>query len=127
VIFVFGNANFQQSVLGWSALERYLVSSLKSLGYLCVFEGESYTSQKCPCCTEQTEYQGVGIRIKYCRKCHIFFHRDTMASQNIAIRAYSIHLGKGIPQQFLDPNQKEPKDDDSKKRKGKNGICFVYN
>ena len=30
-----------------------------------------------------------------------------MASQNIANRAYSIHNGTGIPEQFLYPNQKK--------------------
>ncbi len=72
---------------------------------------------------KQTEYQGVGIRIKYCRQCDVFFLRDTIASQNIAS---SIHNGTGIPEQFLHPNQKNDQDgnNNGKGRKRKNGICL---
>ena len=38
MIFVFGNASFQGGTLGWTALESWLVTSLKSLGFLVVFE-----------------------------------------------------------------------------------------
>ena len=123
MIFVFGNASFQGGTLGWTALESWLVASLKSLGFLVVFEDEAYTSQKCPCCKKQTEYQGLGIRIKYCRQFHVFFHRDTMASQNIANRAYSIHNGTGIPEQFLYPNQKNDQDGNNN---GKGIFVFIY-
>ena len=28
------------------------------------------------------ETQGTGVRIKYCRTCNIFYHRDVVAAEN---------------------------------------------
>ena len=45
-----------------------------------------------------------GIRIKYCRDCNIYFHRDTMAAQNQAIRKRSELFDGSIPIQFQRPS-----------------------
>ncbi len=50
-----------------------------ALGIGIDYVDEYLSSQKCPTCTRNVEMPN-GIRIKYCRDCNIYFHRDTMAA-----------------------------------------------
>ena len=84
-IFIFGDADFGHGT--WSSFTDYAVPKLKSLGHYVVFENEWGTSKLSPCCHKLLEKFSVddakGTRLKYCRGCHIFYHRDTMAGQNM--------------------------------------------
>jgi hypothetical protein len=84
LIFIFGDADFGPGT--WSSFTDYAVEKLKSLGHFVVFEDEWGSSKNCPCCHNMLENvagDAKGTRIKYCRSCHIYWHRDTMAGENM--------------------------------------------
>jgi hypothetical protein len=91
VVFALGNADFQSKKSVHVSFENYFIAKVRSLGYKVVFVDEYYTSQKAPCCGNQTEF--FGFRVKYCRNCHKFFHRDVMAGENTVNVARSILVG----------------------------------
>ena len=62
----------------------YLYEKLKSLGYPVYGVGEDMTSQGCPRAHGDGWCESVGMRVKYCRKCHVYFHCDVMAGENQA-------------------------------------------
>ncbi len=94
VVFGIGDA----SVKGWSGqFLEYLVLKLKSLGYNHIYYvGEAYTSQKCPRCQTLTQLvPNTRKRIKRCRACNTYFHRDEMAGHNMAVVLESnVHSGQ---------------------------------
>ncbi|OAQ26545.1 hypothetical protein K457DRAFT_697714 [Linnemannia elongata AG-77] len=59
----------------------YFIQTVRSLGYVVVGINEYYTSKKCPRCTEFIAQ--VTLRSFYCYSCKQYFHRDTMAAQNM--------------------------------------------
>ena len=64
-----------------------------------MYVNEFYTSQSCPRCQCQTFTVGdrCKFRVKYCLDCNIYYHRDTMAGQNMIRIALSELNGKGRP------------------------------
>ncbi|KAI3657436.1 hypothetical protein MP638_006717 [Amoeboaphelidium occidentale] len=80
-IFAVGSSDVQGSDNIHTAFGTYLVKKLQSLGYVVVTVDEYFTSQKCPRCYSQSE--AVCMRVKYCRTCHQYFHRDVMAGENM--------------------------------------------
>lgn len=83
VIFLIGDSDIGTGT--WTSFETICVNRLRALGHIVLLRWEHNTSQKCPkigCGHQQMEYQGVGIRVKYCRKCGIFYHRDVVAGEN---------------------------------------------
>jgi hypothetical protein len=125
IVFLIGDAEFKTGY--WSGFNNYIAKKLKSLGHIVHNVWEYNTSQKCPqekCGHSQLEYQGVGFRIKYCRKCHIFYHRDVVAGQNnVVIFLYEKANGKR-PEAFSPPsaeseNEQEDQSAVKKKRKRK--------
>ncbi|OAQ27379.1 hypothetical protein K457DRAFT_33831 [Linnemannia elongata AG-77] len=64
-----------------STFLSYFVQTVRSLGYVVVGINEYYTSKKCPRCTEFIAQ--VTLRSFYCYSCKQYFHRDTMAAQNM--------------------------------------------
>ena len=74
-----GRANFGRK----SSFEKHFITKVRSLGYKVFFVDEKYTSQKCPCCLRQCG--SIGIRVKTCTRCGKWYHRETMAAQNIAV------------------------------------------
>ena len=83
IIFLVGDSKIGHGT--WSSYETYLVDRLRCLGHTVILRWEHNTSQMCPrkeCNHSRMEDQGVGIRVKYCRSCHIFYHRDVVAAQN---------------------------------------------
>jgi len=101
VIVVFGKARFKNDQ-SFIALEKFLIPRLVSLGVGVGYVDEYLTSQKCPCCAGEVE-EPCGNRIKYCRDCNIWFHRDTMAAQNQLIRKRSELFDGTVPKQFQRP------------------------
>ena len=84
LIFIFGDADFGPGT--WTSFTDYAIPKLKSLGHYVVFENEWGTSKLSPCCHKVLEWipgDAKATRIKYCRGCHIFYHRDTMAGENL--------------------------------------------
>jgi transposase len=115
-----GDANFDAGE-AQSEFERYFVKKARSLGYIVGSINEYFTSQKCPNCKNFTEYVN-GIRVKYCRTCHKYFHRDVMAGQNIAQEMRNEARGMGRLD-YLKPDSggkaetSKVKEPDKKKRK----------
>jgi hypothetical protein len=101
VIVVFGKARFKNDER-FIALEKFLIPRLVSLGVGVGYVDEHLTSQKCPCCAGEVE-EPCGNRIKYCRECNVWFHRDTMAAQNQLIRKRSELFDGTVPKQFQRP------------------------
>lgn len=94
-------------------INRYFASKARSLGYTVVSVDENLTSQMCPCCGEKVE--AISMRVKYCRSCHKYFHRDVMAGQNMANVARSECLGEGRPAYLKKPPDKRQLSDDDGK------------
>ena len=128
-IFIFGDADFGHGT--WSSFTDYAVPKLKSLGHYVVFENEWGTSKLSPCChqvLEKVSGDAKGTRIKYCRGCHIYYHRDTMAGQNIIYTwQYALENNGQRPKEysfaFQQKEQEKKKEqgnlEKKRKRKGK--------
>jgi hypothetical protein len=83
VVFLIGDSDIGTGT--WSSFETICVERLRALGHIVLLRWEHNTSQMCPketCNHQQMEYQGEGIRVKYCRSCHLFYHRDVVAAEN---------------------------------------------
>ena len=70
-----------------------------------------------------------GTRIKYCRSCHIYWHRDTMAGENMIFTWRQTLLTGQRPKEYTyqeqaeadtnpNPNPKPEKEGKKRKRKG---------
>jgi hypothetical protein len=101
VVFALGDADFDSKKTIHVAFKNYFVEKVRSLGYKVLYVNEYYTSQKAPCCGNQTEF--FGVRVKYCRNCHKFFHRDVMAGENMVNVARSILVGGSRPAYLTKP------------------------
>jgi hypothetical protein len=115
VVFCLGNAQFESKGTVHRSFEKYFVKKIRSLGYPVLYLNEFMTSQKAPCCGSQAEF--FGFRVKYCRHCHKFFHRDVMAGENLVNVARAFLLREGRPEYLT---KKKPPDKVSgviKKRK----------
>jgi hypothetical protein len=74
---------------------------------------EQYTSVKCACCQshDTTEYVSGAdisfrdrIRVKYCRQCHKWFHRDVAGGENIAVAGEAELRGEPRPSYLCRPS-----------------------
>ena len=84
VVFVLGNAEFQSKTTTHTSFERYFVRKVRSLGYPVIWVNERYTSQRCPSCQDvNNTVQAMNMRVKYCRTCWKWLHRDNMAAENM--------------------------------------------
>jgi hypothetical protein len=131
LIFIFGDADFGPGT--WSSFTDYAVEKLKSLGHFVVFEDEWGSSKNCPCCHNMLENvagDAKGTRIKYCRSCHIYWHRDTMAGENMIFTWRQTLLTGQRPKEYTyqgqadtnptpNPKPKEEQEQKKRKRKGK--------
>lgn len=100
ILFVFGGAKFDMPSVSVKQ-QDYLCNKLRSLGYICYYVDEDQTSQKCSCCGNQV-LQLPGWTTKYCTGCKILFHRDVMASKNMAKLGIQLFLKKGVRCYYLD-------------------------
>jgi hypothetical protein len=75
-----GVASFDNT--GGASFEDHFARRAQSLGYKLFGVNEYLTSQMCPHCHQKCEQ--FGMRVKYCRTCHKYYHRDVMAGENIA-------------------------------------------
>ena len=83
VVFLVGDSDIDTGT--WSSFVTYLVKKLRSLDHIVILRWEHNTSTNCPkesCGHSRLEYAGVGIRVKYCRTCNIYFHREVVAPEN---------------------------------------------
>ena len=80
-IFGFGNAAFQFGANTHTSFERFAVLRLQSLGLKVVAVNEYFTFQKCLRCHDFVD--SVGVRVKHCSSCVVYFHRDVMAAHNM--------------------------------------------
>lgn len=106
VVFGIGDCDFSYGQSeDHKSFKTYLYNKLKSLGYRVYGIGEYNTSQKCPRkdCHEKCEF--VSMRVKYCRHCHVFYHRDIMAGENIASALIAKCKGEDRPA-HLRPSKK---------------------
>jgi hypothetical protein len=95
IVFALGNAEFDSKKTAHKSFEQYFVTKVRSLGYKVLYVNEYLTSQMAPCCGRKTE--SFGLRVKYCRHCHKFYHRDILAAQNMVSIARSILIGGTRP------------------------------
>ncbi|KAI3629972.1 hypothetical protein MIR68_011407 [Amoeboaphelidium protococcarum] len=95
VIFGLGDAQFESKQTTHQSFEKYFVAKVKSRGYPVIYLNEYLTSQKAPCCGRMCE--SFGLRVKYCRQCHKFFHRDIMAAENLVNVAKAVLAGLERP------------------------------
>jgi hypothetical protein len=86
-----GVATFDNT--GGAAFEEHFARRAQSLGYKMFGVNEYLTSQMCPHCHQKCEQ--FGIRVKYCRHCHKYYHRDVMAGENIADELRNELKGEG--------------------------------
>lgn len=77
---------------------KHLQHKLDGLGIPYVMIDEYRTSQCCPRCFGQVEHPNM--RVTHCRKCQIRYHRDKMASENMAILCREQLLDHPRPQCF---------------------------
>jgi hypothetical protein len=86
IIFGIGNSDFSYGKQeDHKSFKTYLYAKLKSLGYRVNGIGEYKTSQMCPRADCHNKCEFISMRVKYCRQCHVFYHRDVMAGENIAL------------------------------------------
>jgi hypothetical protein len=115
VVFVLGNAEFETKRTIHTSFEKHFVRKVRSLNYPVLYVNERYTSQRCPCCQDvNTATEAMCMRVKYCRTCKKYFHRDNMAGENMVQIGREIILTsvKGARPSYL---EKSP-DKASKKR-----------
>ena len=107
IFFGFGQVDFADNT-STATFNAYMIKKLLSLGHKILFLDEYYTSQKCPCCHGQTTFTGSkgNIRVKYCHKCDIYFHRDLMAALNITNVMVAELKGEFRPKYLQSPYQK---------------------
>ncbi|KAI3653511.1 hypothetical protein MP228_001458 [Amoeboaphelidium protococcarum] len=103
VVFGIGNAQFDSKQTIHLSFQRHFVQKVKSLGYPVVFLNEYLTSQKAPCCGCVCE--SFGMRIKYCRNCHKFYHRDIMAAENLTQVLICLICDEPRPKYLCSKNQ----------------------
>ena len=96
----FGNAAFQFGANPHSSFETFAVQGLQSLGLTMALD-EYFTFQKCPRCHDFVE--SVGMRVKHCGGCAVYFHRDVMAAHNMVNLLKSQCLGYGRPAYLTRP------------------------
>ena len=108
-----GNADFG-SQGKHSSFMRRLVDEARSHGILCWSTHEYGTSIKCPRCQceeSRTEFlQSASTfrdrtRVKYCPRCHMWFHRDVMAGENMTYLGEAHLRGNERPAYLCPPNQ----------------------
>ena len=107
IFFGFGQVDFADNT-STATFNAYMIKKLLSLGHNILFLDEYYTSQKCPCCHGQTTFTGSkgNIRVKYCHKCDIYFHRDLMAALNITNVMVAELKGEFRPKYLQSPYRK---------------------
>ena len=108
VLFVVGTGKFGSTNSLHTSFSEYFIKKVTSLGYRVLGVDEYFTSQKCPCCKQQTE--SIGIRVKYCRGCHKFFHRDVMAGENMVNAAQLIVETGERPEYLCRPSKNSTTD-----------------
>ncbi|KAG0334605.1 hypothetical protein BG000_008192 [Podila horticola] len=89
----FGTKSKMASLHG--TFDSLFLKTIRSLGYAVVGINEYYSSQKCPRNKPQDPQNPcnhgfigrVTLRRSYCPKCHVYFHRDLLASQNMIVAA----------------------------------------
>jgi len=109
-----------------SSFETHFIRKVRSLGYKVLPVNEFFTSQKCPRKNCGAFTESIGMRVKYCRKCRQYYHRDVMAGENMSNIIKSELQGNGRPDYLKrDVNLKEfgTISETSKKRKGKVKVC----
>ena len=120
-IFAIGVGDFSNDGSLHTSFIKHFINKVSALGYRCVGVGEAYTSQKCPCCQEQTGQ--IGLRVKTCSNCAKllnlptyvkYFHRDVMAAENIAIAAREIGRTGKRPEYLMKDEKEEKKPPDKK-------------
>ena len=94
-----GNAEFSGDPTSLhKKFAQYFGKKLKSLGIPIVLVNEYRTSQVCPRCSSQVEHPKM--RICHCTSCHIRYHRDKMAGENMAILGHELLAGRPRPQAY---------------------------
>ncbi|KAI3661525.1 hypothetical protein MP638_007255 [Amoeboaphelidium occidentale] len=103
-----GASKFEMGDNTHTLFEKHLVMKLRSLGYTVVCVEEYLTGQMCRRCFNRTEQ--LKMRVKYCRHCHVFYHRDVMAGENMARVLRDEVTGKGRPEhlRYKPPNKPSP-------------------
>ena len=81
-----------------TSFKRHFIRKVRSLGYKVFFVDEYMTSQVCPRCDQCCESQG--IRIKHCRNCVKWYHRDIVAAHNIADAGLCQARGENRPERL---------------------------
>ena len=79
-IFEVGNDALQSAANTSLSFEKFAVQCLQSLGLTVVAVEEYYTSQICTKCHDFVD--SVGMRVKHCVGCAVYFHRDGMGWQH---------------------------------------------
>ncbi|KAI3662223.1 hypothetical protein MP638_002209 [Amoeboaphelidium occidentale] len=108
IVIGIGASKFEMGDNTHTLFEKHLVMKLRSLGYTVVCVEEYLTSQMCPRCFNRTEQ--LKMRVKYCRHCHVFYHRDVMAGENMARVLRDEVTGKGRPEhlRYKPPDKPSP-------------------
>jgi hypothetical protein len=106
-----GASKFEMGDNTHTLFEKHLVMKLRSLGYTVVRVEEFLTRQMCPRCFSRTEQ--LKMRVKYCRHCHVFYHRDVMTGENIARVLRDKVTGKERPEQLRYKHPDKPSPDNS--------------
>ena len=101
--FIFlGNAGFGTGKGLHTVMEKGLVKKARSLGYRVLVVDEYYSSQKCCRCGGQCE--AIGMRVKHCSSCDIYFHRDLLAAENMCRIGESGLRGLDRPKDLKKPS-----------------------
>ena len=104
-IFAVGDGKFSTTASYHESVSRRMLKKVRALGYKAIGLDEDFTSKMCPCCNRLVEW--ISMRIKYCRHCHKFFHRDVMAGENMANVAVAQSNGQPRPSYLARPPKRK--------------------
>ena len=71
----------------------------------------------CPRCHAKAEH--INMRVKYCRGCHQYHHRDVMAGENMAAVAKALATGQDHPEYLARPARDGDSSSDNETKKPK--------
>ncbi|TPX34279.1 hypothetical protein SeLEV6574_g08300 [Synchytrium endobioticum] len=100
VVVAFGTGEFESKKSRHTAFLKYFVNRVSSLGLRIVGVDEYFTSKKCPRCGLFVEM--MTLRSLYCRGCHMYYHRDEMAGENI-VNVVMEYVKSGDRPEYLQP------------------------
>ena len=103
---ILGDAGFDAQGGLHNTFEKKLVGKARALGYKVMVVDEYFTSQKCSRCGDQC--QSIGMRVKHCSSCDIYFHRDLLGGENMCRVGESSLKGLDRPEDLKRPADPKP-------------------